>query len=158
MPRIPALLIGPALAAFAVTLFSLNDVIMKALSGGYALHQIVLIRSLAGLAIVLFVFAPLMGGWRVLRTRRLGLQLARAACVFFANITFFLGLAVLSLADAVAIFFVSPFLITIFSAVLLGERVGPHRWSAVGVGLLGVTIMLRPGTDAFHAAALYPLA
>ncbi|MCW1952096.1 MAG: DMT family transporter, partial [Octadecabacter sp.] len=149
--------LGPLFAAIAVTLFSLNDVIMKFLSGGYALHEIVLIRSLVGMAIVLVLMLPFQGGFAALKTRRLGAQMARAGMVFFANMTFFLGLAALPLADAVALFFVSPFIITIFSVVFLGETVGPRRWVAVGIGMLGVLIILRPGTSNFQAASLLPI-
>ncbi|SFR58552.1 DMT family transporter [Litoreibacter janthinus] len=150
--------LGPIFASIAVTLFSLNDVTMKFLSGGYALHQIVLIRSIVGMAVVLLVMVPFQGGLTALRTNRIGAQMARAGMVFFANMTFFLGLAALPLADAVALFFVSPFVITIFSVLFLGEAVGPRRWGAVAVGLIGVLIILRPGTSAFQLASLLPIA
>lgn len=158
MRRLSPTTLGPLFAAIAVTLFSLNDVTMKFLSGGYALHQIVLIRSLVGMAVVLLVMAPFQGGLSALKTRRLGAQMGRAGLVFFANMTFFLGLAALPLADAVALFFVSPFIITIFSVLFLGETVGPRRWGAVAVGLVGVLIILRPGTSAFQLASLLPIA
>lgn len=158
MPRLTQAVVGPLYCAAAVTLFSLNDVVMKSLSGDYALHQIVLIRSIVGMGIVLFILAPLSGGWHVLRTTRPGQHLLRACLVFFANITFFLGLASLPLADCVALFFISPSLITIFSVLFLGETVGWHRWGAVAFGFLGVLIILRPGTAAFQVAALFPIA
>lgn len=150
--------LGPLFAAIAATLFSLNDVVMKFLSGGYALHQIVLIRSLVGMSVVLLMMMPFQGGFAALKTKRLGAQMARAGMVFFANMTFFLGLAALPLADAVALFFVSPFLITIFSVLFLGEVVGPRRWAAVAVGMAGVLIILRPGTTSFQIASLLPVA
>lgn len=62
------------------------------------------------------------------------------------------------LAEAVAIFFVSPLLISIASVVFLGETVGPRRWTTIGLGFLGVLIVLRPGTEAFQLAFLLPLA
>lgn len=162
MPQIPSR-IQPALAApifalIAVTLFSGNDVLMKFLSGDYALHQIVLTRSVMGLALTVLIMAPLAGGFHLLRTGRLRLHLARAACVFFANMMFFLGLSVMPLAEAVALFFVSPFLITIFSVLFLGEHVGARRWSAIAIGLLGVGIILRPGAASFQVASLLPVA
>ena len=149
--------LAPLFAAIAVTLFSLNDVTMKFLSGGYALHQIVLIRSVVGMSVVLLFMVPFQGGFAALKTRRFGAQMARAGMVFFANMTFFLGLAALPLADAVALFFVSPFIITIFSVLFLGEVVGPRRWIAVGVGMIGVLIILRPGTSSFQLASLLPI-
>jgi drug/metabolite transporter (DMT)-like permease len=61
------------------------------------------------------------------------------------------------IADATAIFFISPMVIAVFSVIFLSERVGPQRWMAIGVGFLGVLIMIRPGTDAFTMVALLPL-
>jgi len=107
--------------------------------------------------LLLAVIVPMAGGYRSLRTRRLPMHLLRGGCVVFANMTFFLGLAVLPLADGVAIFFVSPLIITVFSVVFLGERVGPLRWAAVLVGLIGVGIVLRPGSGTFQLAALLPV-
>jgi drug/metabolite transporter (DMT)-like permease len=157
MSKMSAVVIAPLLGSLAMVMFSLNDATMKVLSDGYALHQLVLIRSIVGLSVVLCIMVPLNGGFAILRTRRLGLHLVRASFVVFANLCFFLGIAVLPLADAVAIFFISPFLITIASVLFLGEVVGRRRWSAIAVGLIGVLIVLRPGTAAFQPASLFPL-
>ena len=70
---------------------------------------------------------------------------------------FFVALAAMPLAEAVAISFVSPLLITALSVLLLSEKVGPRRWLAVGFGLLGVIVILRPGTEAFRPVAILPL-
>lgn len=153
--RIP---LGPLSALLATVFFSINDVTIKFLSGDYALHEIVLIRSLIGLAVLLAVIVPLQGGFSVLRTKRLPAHILRGACVVLANTTFFLGLSVLPLADAVAVFFVSPLLITAFSALFLGEKIGPRRLVAVGLGMVGVLIMVRPGTEGFNVALLLPIA
>jgi drug/metabolite transporter (DMT)-like permease len=150
--------LGAVCAAVSVVFFSINDVAIKFLSGGYALHQVVLIRSLIGLLVIIVLIAPLTQGWAIARTKRLPMHMLRGLCVVFANMTFFLGLAAMPLADAVAIFFVSPLVITVFSVVFLGETVGPRRWMAIVIGLLGVLIMLRPGTAAFQLASLLPLA
>lgn len=149
--------VGAISAMIAVFFFSVNDAAIKFLSGGYALHEVVLIRSVIGLVIVLALIAPLTDGHAIFRTRQLPLHLLRGLCVVIANMTFFLGLAAMPLADAVAIFFVSPLVITIFSVLFLGEYVGPRRWAAVIVGLIGVVIMMRPGTDAFQYASLLPV-
>lgn len=150
--------LGAICAAVSVLFFSINDVAIKFLSGGYALHQVVLIRSVIGLLIIVTVIAPFTSGWAIARTKRLKMHLLRGLCVVFANMTFFLGLAAMPLADAVAIFFVSPLVITLFSVVFLGEVVGPRRWAAIAVGLIGVLVMMRPGTAAFQVASLLPLA
>lgn len=151
-------LIGAGSAIAAVFCFSINDTAIKFLSGDYALHQVILIRSLFGMAVLFAVVVPLSGGWRNLRTRRIGMHLLRGLCVVFANMTFFLALAALPLAEGVAIFFISPLVITVFSVIFLRETVGPRRWAAIALGLIGVIVMLRPGTAAFQGAALLPLA
>ncbi len=150
--------LGALCASLAVLFFSVNDVVIKFLSDGYALHQVVLIRSLIALVVILFVIAPMTNGRAIARTKRLRMHILRGLCVVAANITFFLGLAAMPLADAVAIFFVSPLVITVFSVVFLKETVGPRRWAAIAVGLVGVVIMMRPGTQAFQIASLLPLA
>lgn len=156
--RISPVALGALSATIATICFSINDVVIKFLSGGYALHEIVLIRSLIGTAFLMTMIVPFTGGLGNLRTKRLGLHLIRGMCVVFANLTFFLGLASLPLAEGVAIFFISPLVITVFSVVFLREQVGPRRWAAIGVGLIGVLVILRPGTDAFQLAALLPMA
>ena len=137
--------------------FSLNDMGIKFLSGDYALHQVVLIRTIVAMAILLAVVMPLQGGYTGLRTRRLRVHILRGVFVVFANMLFFVALAAMPLAEAVAISFVSPLLITALSVLLLSEKVGPRRWLAVGFGLLGVIVILRPGTEAFRPVAILPL-
>ncbi|MGB1034062.1 MAG: DMT family transporter, partial [Primorskyibacter sp.] len=100
---------------------------------------------------------PAAGGLRCLRTKRLGAHVLRGLCVVVANMTFFLGLAAMPLAEGVAVFFISPVLITVFSVVFLGETVGRWRWGAIGLGFVGVLVMLRPGGGTFQWVALLPL-
>ncbi len=149
-------LLGILCAVGASAVFAVNDVAIKFLSGDYALHQVVLIRSLVGIAFVLTVIVPLNGGYRMLRSGRVGAHLLRGGFVVFSNLCYFLGLAALPLADTVAIFFVAPLLITALSVPILGEKVGPRRWAAVIVGLVGVVVMLRPG-GAFQWALVLPV-
>ncbi|HEV8035844.1 MAG TPA: EamA family transporter, partial [Yoonia sp.] len=85
--------LGAICAAVSVLFFSINDVAIKFLSGGYALHQVVLIRSVIGLFIIMAVIAPFTSGWAIARTKRLKMHILRGLCVVFANMTFFLGLA-----------------------------------------------------------------
>ena len=160
IPPSPALrrqtLIGILCAVGASLAFSINDMAIKSLSGDYALHQVILFRSVIGMAFLLVCVLPLYGGLAALRTQRLGAHLLRASFVITSNLFYFLGLAALPLATTSAIFFVAPLLITALSVPLLGEYVGPRRWTAVGVGLLGVLIMLRPG-GAMAVAVFLPL-
>jgi drug/metabolite transporter (DMT)-like permease len=150
--------LGALCALGASAAFSLNDLAIKALSDGYPLHQITLIRAALALLVTLAVVMPLTGGWGQMRTARPGLHLLRSGFVVASNLFFYAAVAAIPLADATAIFFVSPVLLAIFAMVFLGERVGPWRWGAIVAGLIGVALIIRPGTDAFAPVALLPLA
>ena len=150
-------MIGIACAVAGSASLSVNDVALKFLSGGYALHQIVLIRALIGICLLLAMM-PLLGtGFHQIRTRRVGAHVLRVSLILMSNMTFFLGLAAMPLAEAVAIAFVSPLLVTAMSVLVLGEQVGPRRWTAVAVGMVGVIVMIRPGSDVFQPASLLVL-
>ncbi|MBT8153296.1 DMT family transporter [Epibacterium ulvae] len=153
-----AKILGILAAVGGAACFSIIDMLFKFLSSGYPLYEVVFIRTTIALALLLLVLTPLAGGYRTLRTQVPRLHALRCLLVLGANITFFSGLAVLPLADAVAISFAAPLVVTILSVVVLGEHVGPWRWSAVGIGFVGVLIILRPGSDSFQWAALLPLA
>lgn len=148
----------PSLAIFfiliSVLALTLNDVLVKELSGGYPLHQIVMVRSVIGLAITL-VILQFEGGLASLKPDRPWLAAARGILIVIANSAFFAGLAALPLADNTAIFFIAPLLITLFSIPILGERVGPFRMGAVLFGFLGVLVMVEPWSGS--AARDFPL-
>ncbi len=141
----------------AGTTFSTSDMMIKTLSGAYPLHQIVFIRAIIALVIILALFMPLEGGYRNIRTARWKLHIFRGGCVVVANMAFFVGVAALPLAEATAIFFVAPLFITALSVPFLGEKVGVRRWLSVLVGLAGVVIVIRPGSEVFQYAALAPV-
>lgn len=141
----------------AIAVLSASDSIIKWLSPTYALHEIMLYRGVVAIAITL-VFVWLEGGPSILRTRRPVLHIIRGMLLVFANVFFFLGLATLPLAEAVALFFIAPLFITALSRPVLGERVGAMRWAAVLVGMVGVTFMLRPGSGLVSPAGLLPVA
>ncbi len=148
---------GIFLALGGAVVLSVNDLAIKALSGSYALHQVILIRAFVGMAIVLGVIWYSGTGFRQLLTRRPKEHLLRVSIVMVSNVTYFLGLAAMPLADAVATAFVAPLLVTLMSAVVLREYVGPRRWAAVAVGMLGVLVMLRPGAGVIQPAAILVL-
>ncbi|MGH1481990.1 MAG: DMT family transporter [Geminicoccales bacterium] len=128
----------------AMTCISINDMLIKLLSGDYPLHQMVFLRSAIGIFFSL-VILKFEGGITLLRTDRVWLHLLRGLCIVGANMAFFAAIAVIPLADATALFFVAPLFITILAVPFLGERVGARRLGAVAFGFLGVLIMLRPG-------------
>lgn len=149
-----AALIGISLAVAGSLVFSLNDLFIKQLSDAYALHQVILVRAFVGLAVILGFMAVTGLGLRTLGTARPWAHLIRAAIVMVSNVCFFLGLAAMPIADASAIGFVAPIFVTLISALVLREHVGLHRWGAVVMGLVGVTIMLRPEGEVRWAAIL----
>lgn len=135
---------------------STQDVAIKWLSSDYPLHQVILAR--AGIAMLLtLVVVHFEGGLRSLWTRNLGPLMARGLLLIVANMSYFLALATMPLAEALAIFFIGPLFITILSVPFLGEKVGPARWFAVLMGLAGVIVMLRPGGGIIQLVALLPV-
>ncbi|MGC3938600.1 DMT family transporter [Roseobacter sp. EG26] len=126
---------------------SINDMLIKQLSGGYPLHEIVFLRSGIGMLFSL-IMVQMEGGFGILRTRRPLLHATRGLLIVIANMSYFVALAAIPLADATALFFAAPLFITVLSIPILGEKVGLMRMSAVLVGFAGVIIMQRPWADA----------
>jgi S-adenosylmethionine uptake transporter len=147
---------GVLCIVLGMVVLSLQDSLIKWMSGDYPLHQIVFSRSAVAILVTAYI-ARLEGGLGLLRTRRLALHLARGLLLVAANICYFLALAAMPLAEAAAIFFVAPLFITLLSVPFLGERVGPWRWAAVFAGMAGVAVMLRPGDGVLEIAALLPI-
>ena len=140
----------------AVVFLTVSDSIIKWLSPTYALHEIMLFRSLFAMLLV-FVFIHLEGGLKTLKTRRPMLHFIRGSLLVLANMFFFLGLATLPFAETVALFFVAPLFICILSQPVLGEKVGLRRWLVILLGFGGVLIMVRPGAEVFSLTSLLPI-
>lgn len=132
----------------AVAFFSLMDAGMKQLSAGYPSLQVTFLRGAASLPFVL-VWALASAGPRSLVPRRWALHLLRGALGMAMIGCFVFALRELPLSTAYSLYFIAPLLVAALSVPLLGERVGPRRWVAIGVGLLGVVVVLRPGLDGF---------
>ena len=150
-------LLGISCVILAHVFFTTQDMTIKFINGDYALYQVMLIRSIVAMLFTLIIFVPIDGGFKYLRTQRLGLHLLRGFGIVVANLCFFTALITMPLAEVVAIFFISPLLITALSEFLIGEKVGLRSWIAVLVGLLGVMIILRPGFGLFNPASILPL-
>ena len=147
--------IGILFVLAGVFFISINDMLIKQLSGGYPLHQMVFTRSIIGIMFSL-IFVQMEGGWQILRTNLPGLHVLRGLLIVTSNMTFFVALAAIPLADATALFFAAPLFITLLSIPVLGEKVGPLRLGAVVFGFLGVVIMQRPweGVDTLGTSRL----
>jgi drug/metabolite transporter (DMT)-like permease len=141
------------LAAMAVLPFL--DVLAKMLGNqGVPVLQIVWARMAFGAVLTLPV--ALRQGGRVWPDRP-AMHGLRAALLIAATAFFFQALRTLPIADALAIFFVQPLVITMFSPLILGESVGWRRWAAVGVGFAGVLVIIRPGFQTFDVGMAYAL-
>lgn len=131
------------LMAVAVALFALMDAGLKLLAPHYPPLQVGALRGLSSLPFLLAWIAATTGFSTLLRVRW-PLHLLRAALGIAMMAGFVYGLRTLPLSTAYAITFVAPLLVTALAVPLLGERVGPRRWGAIGVGLVGVLVVLRP--------------
>lgn len=149
-------LLAIAWAIIAMALFSVMDVVVKLLGDGYHVAQLLFFRSV-------ITFVPALGairrdgGWATLRTDRPWLHLSRSLLTLGFTASIFVAVNLMPLADVYAVSYLGPLLITALSVPLLGERVGPRRWAAVLVGLIGVLVILRPGGGLFGVGALVVL-
>ena len=85
------------------------------------------------------------------------LQIIRGLILLIANICFFYSISVISLAKALTLAFVAPLIVTAFSPMFLGEKVGVRRWSAVVIGFIGSLVVIRPGFVEINLASLAAL-
>jgi drug/metabolite transporter (DMT)-like permease len=138
----------------AVGLFALMDSILKLLSPHYPPIQMAALRGAASLPLVLVWALATVGAGGLLRVRW-SLHLLRGALAVAMIACFSFGLRSLPLSTAYTLFFIAPMLITALSVPLLGEHVGPRRWAAIVVGMIGVLVVLRPtGEGMFTLAGL----
>lgn len=147
---------GIALILASTVFLGASDVTAKYLSATLPSIEIAWIRFLAFALIMspaMLPGSPLFA----LRTGRPGLQVMRGVALLGSSLFFISGLRFLPIAEASATGFVAPLFVTALSIVFLSEKVGVRRWLATAVGLIGVLIILRPGTSAFHPAAFFPL-
>jgi drug/metabolite transporter (DMT)-like permease len=154
----PATRAGPAIGAMiaGMALVVAMDSLAKWLGRDYAIAQIVFFRQAFSLP-PLLLLTLYLGGWSALATRRPFGHGLRGLLGVAAAFCFFLSLVYLPIAEATAIAFVSPLLMTALSAPILGEKVGRRRWSAVLLGFIGVLVVVRPGSGVFGWPALLPL-
>jgi drug/metabolite transporter (DMT)-like permease len=147
---------GIVFLCLGVFVFSLQDAVIKQVSGAYPLTQVLAIRSLVSVPILL-ALVQFEVGWRALRSPDFQPLVVRALLMFLAYIAYYMAFPALPLADAVALYFTVPLFVTALAGPFLGERTGWPVWTAVAVGFLGVLVMLQPGSGLFEPAALLSL-
>ena len=149
-------LLGILLMCSAVFCFSGLDTTAKYLGRELPTEQIVWARYFASVVIVSALVNPITRPG-VLRTKRPWLQGVRSLLLLASTSFNFVAIRYLQLAETTAITFVTPLLVALMAAVLLGERIGPRRMVAIGVGLGGVLVVTRPGLGGIHPAAFLSL-
>ena len=155
-PGAPHHLRGILLIVAAVSTFALMDTTAKYLARAYPVPGIVWARYAAQTLFLVVVLAPRLR-LGLLRTRRPGLQLLRGVVLAASTMFFFSALALMPIAEAAAITFLSPLLLTAASAWLLKERVRRSAWAALVAGFVGVLIIIRPGGEVFTPAVILPI-
>jgi drug/metabolite transporter (DMT)-like permease len=133
--------------------FIVNDSLVKYASETMPAAQIIFIRGVVATLLVLAV-AKLTGATRHLREVARGWVAVRAVVDSIATILFLVSLFHLPLANATAINMLSPLLIAVLAALFLGERLGPTRWIAIGIGFAGVLLVVQPRSEHFNGFAL----
>lgn len=151
-------LLGIGLTLAAYFMFTGIDSSAKWLAlGGIPAVQVVFLRYVVHLVLVLGINVP-QSGLALVRTVSMRTQALRAAMLLGTTICSFIALRYLPLTVTAAIAFTMPLMLCALSVPLLGETVGWRRWAAIGVGFIGVLVIVRPGTEAFHPASLLCLA
>ncbi len=140
-----------------IAIFSVQDLILKLLSGDYPLHQAMVIRSLTAMPFLLWIVHAFDGSLATIATPGWWKMLARGLLNFVAYTAYFLGLAALPMAETVALFFTGPLFITLSAALILREKVPPAAALAVAAGFAGVLLIVRPGAEGLSWTVALPI-
>ncbi len=150
---------GLVFALMAVTIFSIQDGVSKHLADNYPAVFIAMMRYWAFAAFALAFASRSRGGIRgTATTSRPWLQVFRGVLLAAQIVVAITAFAVVGLAQSQAIFQSAPLMVALLSMPLLGERVGWRRWTAIGVGFLGVLLILKPEAGGFDVGLLLPIA
>ncbi len=147
---------GMLLILFTVLLFSTQDTVTKYLARHYPVGMILWARYLIHIVLFLAMVLP-RRGLAVLRTERLAVQIVRGTLLSCAALFFTLAIKYMALAEATAIAFTSPLLVTVLSVLFLKERMAKGLWVAIFCAFIGVLVIIRPGGSLFTWAAFLPL-
>jgi drug/metabolite transporter (DMT)-like permease len=149
-------LLGVGSLCLGAFVFSLQDAIIKSISGDAAVTLAIVLRCVVAFPI-LVVMAHYEVGLARLASPNLGILILRGCLLLVAYTTYFMALPALPLAEAIALYFTVPIIVTVLSGPVLGERVGLKSWASVAAGFIGILIILQPGSALFEPAALLSL-
>jgi drug/metabolite transporter (DMT)-like permease len=150
--------LGIWLMVATALVFAMQDGVSRHLAGEYNVFMVIMIRYWFFASFVIVVAARKAGGLRAaIATKQPFLQAFRGVLLAVEICIMVTAFVVLGLVESHAVFAVYPLLIAALSGPILGEKVGWRRWTAIGIGFLGVLIILQPGFGVFQPAALIPL-
>ena len=147
---------GILLIIIGMSIFSIQDVLVKYLSTSTSVFQIFFVRSIVGL-LTISIFLSITKKKIIFKSQYPVLTLIRVVLFFSAFLAFYVSLSYLSLAVANTLFFTSPFFITIFSMIFLKEQIGIRRWLAIIIGFSGVLIVMNPKVENLNLFYLLPV-
>ena len=145
------------LIVLASACFTSVDVTVKHLSQRYPVPLLVWARWGVQALLMLAVLGPKLR-WNLVRTDRLALHLLRGTVLVASGTCFFSALKYLPIAEATALNYMSPILVTLMAGWFLGEKLTKPRWAFVIAGFVGMLLIVRPGTEVLHPAAIFALA
>ncbi|WP_299348736.1 DMT family transporter [uncultured Shimia sp.] len=150
--------LGILLMIATTFVFAMQDGISRHLASEYNVYLVVMIRYWFFAAFVIALSARRTGGLRkAINTKHPVLQCIRGALLALEIVVTVVAFTILGLTETHAIFICYPLIIAALSGPVLGEAVGWRRWSAIGIGMIGVLIILQPGYGVFSPAAIIPL-
>jgi drug/metabolite transporter (DMT)-like permease len=148
---------GIVFVLFGMSLFSIQDILIRELSDLASLTQIMSLRGLVG-GLILICFLKYTKRPISLHSSYPILASIRVVLFFTGFLCFYFALGEMGLAEATSLFFVSPIFVTIFSKFIFKNEIGIYRWCAVIAGFVGVLMIVKPNPEHFNKIALLPLA
>jgi drug/metabolite transporter (DMT)-like permease len=136
--------------------FSLQDIVIKTVSGSYPVHQVIVVRCLAALPFIMILIHR-AGGLKMLNSPRRGALILRGIMLLTAYTSYFLAFPVMKLADVIALYATVPLFVTALAGPVLGEKISLVRWGAIIIGFIGALVMVKPGSGVFDLASLLPI-
>ncbi len=150
--------LGIGLMVATTIVFAVQDGLSRHLASEYNVLMVVMIRYWFFAAFVIAIARRHTGGiWAAAQTTQPILQTIRGLLLAFEICVMIAAFTILGLVESHAVFTCYPLLVAALSGPILGEKVGWRRWTAIGVGFIGVLIVLQPGVTVFEPAAIIPL-
>ena len=136
--------------------FSIQDTLIKLMSDSINIYVIYIVRSIIGI-LVIFTYCWIYKIPLIFKTHYPFITMFRVSIFFLGFSLYYFSLSKISLPEAVTLFFVSPFFVTISSKFIMGENIGIYRWSAILIGFIGVYLVLDPNFNDFNIYTLFPI-